>query len=57
LALLALYDDPASLGADSNLGRGTGMLDGESLKAGWARPLFGVPLKVPVEDMVEGGFS
>jgi len=29
------------------------MLDGESLKAGWARPLLGVPLKVPVEDMVD----
>ena len=50
--LLALYDEPASLGMLSSLGRGTGMFEGLSVaKLLWARP-FGVPLYVPVADML-----
>lgn len=49
-ALEALKLDPTSLGAESSFGRG--MFEGLSLlKLGGARP-FGVPLKVPVCDML-----
>jgi hypothetical protein len=54
-ALLAVNDEPASLVVDSSFGRGIGMFDGLSEKAAWlwGRPLLGVPLKVPVVDMIE----